>query len=236
MGKKTLARLLGYALFLFGAKQRDAAGWVDMPLNTYLSFLTRMGKVGIEGLADRRRQSVTPDIAVTSGPTGPLHAEIYQKGGTTAVRLSPFEDEIVLDNTNVIQRKVVLLTLVSSGLLPANRVADVLGYTATHVREMVRKLKEGDAVALVDKRVGQRSDYRFTQEVRGQLIVQWAANALSGQSTSSPVLANDLQLRIGQNFAQRSIRYWLGKLGIVGRAGYLLELVAQKKRSRDKDG
>ena len=225
LGKKMISRIIGFAMFLLGAERKEIAAHVGISFNTFLSFLTRTNNVGIDGFRDRR-ESAAPVLVQAkrvSIETRPLE-------GGLALCLGDGGQEISLNDANCAQKKVLLLTFTANGLLSTREAAKLLGYTEAYVRDLVQKLSEGDVQAVLDKRTGQRSDYRVTEAAKGELIAQWAVNAVTGQATSSPALSKDLQKRCSLEISARTVRHHLKKLGITEMADKVNTLARAVKK------
>ena len=136
-----------------------------------------------------------------------------------------------IPESNVLQSKVVLLTLLQSRFLSAQQVSEVLGLSQRHTRELSRRLSEQDVFALIDQRKGQLSDYRFTAELKAELIQQFAVEAISGQKTSSRYLAVQLAERCQTDLSERTIRFHMKRMGLSGIAKSLPKLVAALKKT-----
>jgi len=226
LGKKVTARLVGFALFLLGADRKETAKHVDISFNTFLSFLTRMNGAGLDGLRDRR-QAIVPEQA----PAELLTVSTEQLEDGIALCLGIGGNRIVLNDNQMDHKKILLLTFAANGLLSAKEVAELLGYTESYTRTLVRNLSEGDVDAVLDKRTGQRNDYRVTDDVKGELLTQWAVNAVSGGSTSSPALSRDLKERCELEVPARTVRHHLKKLGIVRLGGKVKDLAERAKKN-----
>ena len=100
----------------------------------------------------------------------------------------------------------MLLSLLNAGALSAQQCATVLGLSPAHCRTLARQLVTGDvAQALLDKREGQRRDYRVGPEQKAELIQQLAARAITGHSTSSTVLAEQVNARTQAGLSARTV-------------------------------
>jgi hypothetical protein len=226
LGKAVVARLVGYAFYLLGVNREDAAKRVDIPVNTFLSFLTRMGDIGLDGLRDRRGGADGP------GEPEPPRLELARReDGSTALLFLPDGQELSVPAGHAAQERVVLLSFAACGLLDVGRVARHLGLSPSHARSLLRKLAAGDAPDVLDKRPGQRQGYRMTDALKGEMIAQWAANAAVGKACSSPALREDLHGRCGISLPGRTIRYHLGKLGLSRKGKALAEMIAGAKKN-----
>lgn len=84
---------------------------------------------------------------------------------------------------------------------------------------------------MIDKRKGQIQDYRFTPEIKAELIQQVTANAITGKRTSSRVISEQINERCGLNLPDRSIRLHMKKLGLLTIAKSLPALVDTLKKT-----
>ncbi len=233
LGADVVNRLLAFALFLLGARRESIAECLEIPLGTLLSFLTRMSSDGLPALEDRRAARPTPGRQ--DKPTSPQEFSISVEDDKVAVSLGTDPNcKWMLPQDNVLQCKTVLLSLMNSDLVSTKAVSEAIGLSSRRIRDLGAGLQEQDVLALLDKRTGQRSDYRVTPEVKAELIQQFAVNAISGESTSSCALVKDLQKRCGLKLSDRSIRLHIMKLGLAGIASSLPDLIkALKKTPRD---
>ena len=104
-----------------------------------------------------------------------------------------------------------------------------LNCSSGNTDKLLHKIRTGDISCLIDKRKGQQKDYVFTPEIKSELILQFAANAATGKSTSSPVLADHLHQRTSLKLSERSIRFYISGLGLKGKTEHLRQLIGLKK-------
>jgi hypothetical protein len=225
LGKATVARLIGFALFLLGGKRENIAAAIGIPTNTYLSFLTRMNRLGLDGFRDRRRNVPTP-----AEPVAMCVDVIHQHDGVI-LRLLPTTAEILLQARNDEQNRIMVLALATNGLLSSQQAGELLQVSTGYIPALCRKLGAEDAHAVLDRRVGQQKDYRVTEQMKAELVVQWAANAAAGKTCSSPALSADLRDRCGIDLSERTIRHHLSKLGLLSKAKALSGLIGSVKKS-----
>lgn len=225
MGEGTVQRLIAFGLFLLGAKREDIARYMEIPLGTLLSFLTRMDIHGPAALQDRRstkarsKEETQPRCSVKIYEDQ-LHISIGAPGCKLTVPVR-----------NPLQCKSVLLTFLDNGLLATKEVAKAVGLSPRRVRGLSTAMGEKDILALLDQRKGQKTDYRFTPEVKSELFQQFAANAITGKSTSSRAIAENLQQRCSMDLPDRSIRLHLRKLGLPRIAQTLPALIQTLKKN-----
>ena len=226
LGTAVVKRLVGFVLFLLGANREDIAEFIRIPFGTFLSLLIRIDAIGLSGFADRRKSS----------PASPMQVQppamIIRVNHRSVYLESPAEDHSIdIRPENSLQGKVVLLTFLDNGLLSSKDTAYLLGFSQRHTRELSSRLRENDAGALMDHRTGQRSDYRFTPQIKAEIVQQFAANAISGTRTSSTMIAEQIARRCGLHLSDRSLRLHMNKLGLSYIVHSLPQLVETVKKT-----
>ena len=230
-GVNVIKRIIGFSLFLLGAKREDIALYLQMPIGTFLSFLTRTDQHGLLAFEDRRK--FTP-IKVVKTET-PLKISLGVTEENVIIQLSSKNQSIIIPRQNILQCKVILLTFLNNGLLSAKEVSEVLGLSVRHTRELNTKIHDEDVYCLIDKRKGQIQDYRFTPEIKAELIQQVAANAITGKPTSSRLISEQINERCNLTLPDRSIRLHMKKLGLPKISEFLPTIVEDLKKTPSND-
>jgi len=209
-GTNTVNRIIGLALFLLGANREKVAEHLRVPFGTFLSFLTRVEKYGLAAFEDRRKRQVIQDAKRQM----PVSMSLSVGDKSVPIHLASGHYSVNTPSDNSLQTKIVLLTFLNSHLVSTKQIAEILGISERHARELKNRLHDEDAYALIDKRRGQLKDYRFTPEIKAELVQQFAVNAISGQKTSSRMLAEQIEKRCDLQLSNRSIRFHVQKLGL----------------------
>lgn len=230
-GVNIINRIIGFTLFLLGAKREDVAQYLQIPIGTFLSFLTRTDRYGLLAFEDRRK---SPSIKVVQTET-PLKITLGVTEQNVIIQLSSNNQSIIIPRKNLLQCKAILLTFVNNDLLSTKEVSQVLGFSVRHTRDLNNKMHDEDAYCLIDKRKGQIQDHRFTPEVKAELIQQVAANAVTGKPTSSRVISKQINERCNLTLPDRSIRLHMKKLGLPKISKSLPTLVEALKKTPNND-
>ncbi len=190
-----------------------------------------MEKFGLDAFEDRRKSS--EGESSSASPPPPLEFSLHKQDQKIFLQFNSSTSPLIIPESNALQAKVVLLTFFHNRLLSAEAIASVLGYSPRHVRELGHRIYNQDVPALIDQRAGQLTDYRFTPEIKAELIQQFAANVISGQPVSSRSLSKDLLQRCRLSLSDRSIRHHTSKLGLATLKTSLPALVEQLKKTPD---
>lgn len=234
MGKVVVAKIIALALYWLGAKRPSIAAELKMPVNSLRTMLRTVLTDGLAALQDRRRKYAGQILP--PAPSSPAIMRVAVTAGDEGYQLCFGEadcPQLVVPNSNKIQARVLLLSLLQGGLINASQVANVLDLSVAHVQVLAKRLFDEDVHALIDKRTGQQKETVLTDEVKSEMILQWAANAVSGRSVSGKALAADLAQRCEIVVPERTLRYGLAGLKLQGLATRLRDVVsAAKKNSR----
>jgi len=228
LGEAVVTRLLAFALFLMGARREDIARHLSIPLGTLFSLLTRMTREGLPAIEDRRRAH-SDFLPAPHHETPAL--EVTSRNSETVVNFGPQGPTVAIATQNDLQRKTFLLSLLQNGLLSPSQVAGLLGYSSTHTARMARQLADGDVHALVDKREGQKEDYRITPTIKAELVQQFTLDLMTRGKTSGAAISSELQERRQITVPARTVRHHLARMGLPGIKHSLPQLVAAAKKN-----
>ena len=228
LGEALVKRILAFALFLLGARREDISQHLAIPLGTLFSLLTRIGRVGLPALEDRRRK----DSGLLPPPTPQeLSFEVSSEPCELVLKIGDGALQLRIPHQNPLQAKTVLLTLLQNDLLSRSQVARLLEYSPTHTARISRQLAQGDVPALLDKRTGQQRDYRVTAAVKAELVQQFALDVMTGRRASGQAIAAQLKERCQITVAARTVRYHLAAMGLSKIKHSLPVLVAALKKT-----
>jgi len=209
---KVLMRVLAFALHLQGASRKVVAEFVGMPEQSVKTVVRRVLRDGFPALRDRRC-SDQPSVVVIRPEQ--LQLSVRREGEWCVVAFGSSDKVLKLPITHSVQLRTVVLSLFTAELLSAPQTASALGLSAAHCGELARKLAKDDvAVALVDKRQGQKSNYRVGRQAMAEIIQQIAARVITGHSTSSEVLAELVNDKTQAELSARTIRWHVNNLGL----------------------
>ncbi len=231
---KVLMCIVAFTLHLLGAKRKVVAELAGMPEESVKTMVRRVFFGGFPALGDRRYAETPP---VTSAPANEPQIQVQQDNDGWLVEFGSNKKSLRIPVNHQIQARTLVLSLLNAGVLSLSQSASVLGICDAHCRELARKLVSEDVTdVLVDKRAGQQQDFRVGPEQKAELIQQLAARAITGHSTSSDVLAKQVNEQTGVNISARTIRWHIRQLGLSDMPKSLPQLVGTlKKTSTDCD-
>lgn len=227
--RKLLMRVLAFALHLLGAGRKEVAALVAMPEESVKTLLRVVMRDGFPALHDRRCQATSPASHAAPAATA---ASVRTHSEGWMIELGTCGGALSIPNTHPLQARTLLLSLVNAQVLPVQQCAAALDLSAAHCRVLARDLAERDvAQALLDKRVGQQRDYRVGPAQKAQIIQQWAARTVTGRSTSSAVLAREVNALTESRLSARTVRWHLQQLGLSAIGDTLPQLVETLKKT-----
>lgn len=230
---KVLMCILGFALHLLGAKRKIAAELVGIPQESLKTAVSRIYRDGFSALRDRRH-SVTPAVARSPACQ---QITVQQNNEGWLIEFGSNGNKLTIPGNHRVHARTIILSLHNAGVLSLSQSALALGICDAHCRELSRKLTDHDvADVLIDKREGQKQDYRVGTEQKAELIKQLVARIITGHSTSSEVLAEQVNKQTGAQVSARTIRWHIHHLGLCGIRKSLPQLVETLKKTPEDCG
>lgn len=231
LGVNVVQRFLCFALYLLGVNRSAIGQALDIPAETAKSIIKAMTNDGLCALEDRRRSVSTflPQSLPQPTPITLLEADerIVVDFGVEEGR------QVVIPRQNVLQIRAVLLSMLNSGLLSNHQVAEVIGLTPTYTATLAHRLEHEDISALIDKRQGQKSDYRVTPEVKAELVQQFVMDAVADRKVSSEGISAELKDRCQITVPARTVRHHLARIGLPAIKHTLPKLLAAAKKNSE---
>lgn len=222
-GRSVLRRILCFALFLLGSNRRAIAQALGISFESVKTSLRVLHRDGLPAFEDRRRAASTFLAPPTAGPK----INVCEEADYVVIELGR-NKPVRIPRDNTVQIRTFVLSLVNASLISTKSASDILHLSSAYIRDLAKQLDQEDVgTALLDKRRGQIHQYRMTPETTALLIQQFAAHAVTGRSTSSIALADELHV------PDRTIRAHTHKLGFSTIVNSLPELVSTlKKKSK----
>lgn len=225
---QVLMRIVAFALHLLGATRKEVAALVDMPTESVKTMLRVVLRDGFSALRDRRSSPAPPVAANISAP----QMSARREQDRWVLEFGAWEGTVSIPLTHEVQARTLVLSLFNAGALSAQQCAAALGVSAAHCRDLAARLASDDvAHSLLDKRAGQRRDYRVGPRQKAAIIQQLAARAVTGHSTSSAVLAEQVNEQTQVSVSARTVRWHLHNLGLSDIRTTLPELVETLKKT-----
>jgi DNA-binding transcriptional ArsR family regulator len=136
-----------------------------------------------------------------------------------------------LSRQDPLQLKIVLLTMLNNGLLLKRDVAEALKLTLAHTTSLAQRLSEEGARSLVDRRQGQKQEYRVPAPVKAELVQQFAMDIITSGQTSGNKISAELKERCNISVPPRTVRHHLAQMGLREIKQSLPQLLAGAKKN-----
>jgi transposase len=227
-GARAIRRLLCFALYLLGLNRNAIGKALSIPANTAKSIIKTVNQNGFAAFEDRRRS-----VSQFRPPAPPKRPPITlrEDGDNVLVDFGFPNTQITLRRQNPLQMKIVLLSMVNSGLISTRQAADALQFTISHTTMLANRLREQGGLSLVDQRKGQKKEFVVTPEVKAEIIQQFAVDVITSGRTSGSDISEKLKERCSIVIPERTVRHHLAKLGLRAIKTSLPELVAAVKKT-----
>lgn len=226
-------KILFFTLYLLGARLNEIASFTKMPEESGKTAISRILRDGIHALRDRR-YSAKIEHQLPFSPLQEQQVSVEIKGSFCVITFANSSQQLKILQSHRVHLKSVILSLLAAELISNHTASTVLGITVAHCRELSEKLlHEGVTEALVDKRKGQKHDFRVNPQVKAELVQQFAARSIAGHSVSSQDLAEIINDNQGTTVSPRTIRWHMNKLGLMDIKKTLPKLVESLKKTAE---
>jgi DNA-binding MarR family transcriptional regulator len=223
-----IQRFLCFALYLLGVHRSDIGRALDISPETAKSIIKTINTNGVRALEDRRR-SVSTFLPPSQPEPPPI--TIQKMDERIVIDFGTEGRQLSMPRQNILQTRTILLSMLNSGLLSNQQVADVIGLTPGHTAMLARRLEEKDISCLIDKRQGLKSEYRVTPQIKAELIQQFVIDAISHGKVSSETISAELKERCRINIPARTVRHHLARIGLPTIKHSLPKLLAAGKKN-----
>ena len=230
LGVNVVQRFLCFALYLLGVNRGAIGQAVEIPAETAKSIIKAITKDGLRALEDRRH-SMSPFLPQSRPQPAPITLQRAEEH--IVVDFGVEGRRLEIPRQNVLQIRVILLSMLNSSLLSNHQVAEVIGLTPAHTATLARRLEHEDIFALIDKRQGQKSDYRVTPAVKAELVQQFVVDAIAHGRVSSEAISAELKDRCQMTVPARTVRHHLASLGLPAIRNSLPQLLAAVKKTSE---
>ncbi|MBW1999691.1 MAG: hypothetical protein JRJ29_17225 [Deltaproteobacteria bacterium] len=231
LGSVVVQRILCFALYLLGLKRTAIGQALGIPSETAKSIIKAISRDGLAALEDRRRRFSTflPRARPEPPPITLREEEDY-----IVVDFGTSNRHLKLSRHDPLQMKIVLLSMLNNGLLSRREVAEAVKLTPSHTATLARRMNEEGAGSLMDRRQGQKQDYRVPAEVKAEVIQQFAVDIITSGKTSGKTISAKLKERCNIDVPPRTVRHHVARMGLREIRRSLPQLVdAVKKTSSD---
>ena len=226
LGTKVVEHFICFALYLLGVSRKSISTLTNTPPGTIRSRVRAILHSGIAALEDRRSPLSTFLPPQEKG----IKINIRTEEQSTVVDFGTGR-QLKIPRQNILQTRVILLTMLENNLLSSRDISEVLGFSTVHTGNLAQKLHTGDITVLIDKRHGQKQEYLFTSDVKAELICQFVLDIVTSGRSSGKLLAKQLQKRCKLTLSERSIRYHIEKLGLSRIKKSLPQLIVGLKKN-----
>lgn len=223
LGQDVVARIIIFALHLWGGEAKSIAEALGWPVDTVNGVIKRVYKEGLPALEDRRQR--TSAFLPVAAP----------KASAELMNLSAEEDNIcaemggrqlLLPRSDDLLCRTMVLCFLEAGWVALDVAAEALGLSEERARKLKAQIKQHGASSLLDHRTGQSQEYRMVPDTKAELIWQYVINVEEGQSVSAARLKQDLENRGEKCPSVQTVAVHVKKLG--------LNALREKKRRRGK--
>lgn len=214
LGEEVVTRILAFSSYLLGWSMQEVAESLNYSVPGLKSLIQQVLMQGVGRFIDHRKN----ETLITS-----MDRKVEEEKTTVEVSLDENQDNVIIDIKSAILRlntndtlllKAIAMVLVDSDVLSKKAASEIMGSKPLAVMKNYKVFKEEGANGLVDKRTGQKGDYKFDSKVKGELCYGYSMNILKGEKASDGKLARYLTDTLGKEFSRRSVSYHMNLMGL----------------------
>ena len=211
LGSRVVTKIVAFALFLLGANKTAIASNINMPLGSLKSLILAINERGLSGIEDQRRKTSTlkPTKFVNN-----ITTTLVSEDSGLSINFEPGNLTFHIPDSNPVQKKIVLLSLLNSKILNKKEVSYALNLSIDRTGKLAKRLQCEDVKGIIDNRQGQKQNYVFKPEIKGELIQQFILQLLNNNSTSAQQITKNLKERCDFSLSPRSILNHMNDLGL----------------------
>ena len=228
LGSVVVQRILCFGLYLLGLNRRAIGQSLNIPSETAKSIIKAVNKDGLGALEDRRRRFST---FLPKARPEPSPITLREEEDHIVVDFGVSGRYLKLSRQDPLQLKTVLLSIFNNGLLSKQQVSKAIKLTPSHTATLARRLDEEGALSLVDRRQGQKQEYRVTAPVKAELVQQFAVDIITSGQTSGSKISAELKERCNISLPARTVRHHLAQMGLREIKQSLPQLLAVVKKT-----
>jgi len=228
LGSIVVQRFLCFALYLLGVNRNAIGQSLNIPSETAKSIIKSVNKNGLTALEDRRRRFSN---FLPKAKPEPPSITLREEEDRITIDFGISSRYLQLSRQDPLQLKIVLLSMFNNKLLPKQRVAEAIKLTPFHTTTLAQQLSEKGACALVDRRQGQKQEYRVPASVKAELVQQFAIDIITSGKTSGEKISNELKERCDISLPARTVRHHLAQMGLKKIKRSLPQLLVSVKKN-----
>jgi len=228
LGAKVIQRFLCFALYLLGVNRSAIGQALGVSPETAKSIIKAINTDGLCSLEDRRR-SVSTFLPQSRPEPAPIF--LRKTSEHVVIDFGVEERQLSMPTQNILQIRTVLLSMLNSGLLSNQQVAEAISLTPGHTATLARRLEQEDISSLIDKRQGLKSEYRVTTKIKAELIQQFVVDTVTQGKASSEAISAELKERCQISVPARTVRHHLARIGLPAIQHTLPTLLAAGKKN-----
>lgn len=204
-------RILCFALYLLGVNRKAIGQALGIPSETAKSIIKVLNKDGLAALEDRRHRFST-FLPKTQPEPPPI--TLQEGKDSIVVDFGASNRHLKLSRHDPLQMKIVLLSMLNNGLLSKREVAEAIKLSPSHTATLARRIDEEGTRSLMDRRQGQKQDYRVPAMVKAELIQQFAVDIITSGKTSGKTISTELKERCNIDVPPRTVRHHVARMGL----------------------
>ncbi len=224
LGGDVVGRILGYSLYLFGYPYdfiSDATPLSEPGIKTLVQDITQNG---VERFFDGRRKS---NFRVRNRSDRDTPAVKYLDNDDNYVKFQiTGKVSLKIGKTDTLGKRLITLLFTKEKLMTQKDAAKILGCRRLAIQQNLQRLRKSGSRGILDNRQGQKSDYKFGIDVKGEIIKSFISSIFEGKTPTKTTVSKHLNEKFSNDYSERATALHLKKLGLTdNKYELILEIV-----------
>ncbi len=235
LGEDVVKRILSYSLYLMGYSYDFISGITDFSEGGLKTLTKQINNNGTERFQDQRRKEDYPYLY--------LKEKDKDRADVASVKYVEQDDiyagfeikgniSLEIRKDDIMGRKFLTLLFMEADLLKQKDVAKIMNCQRLTVRQNLLKFRSTGIKGLLDNRRGQKSDYKFSDEVKGEILRKFISCVFDMETPTKTNINKYLNEKFSQSYSVRATALHLKKLGLTDNKKELVVEIVRRTNER----
>ena len=228
-----VGRILGYSLYLFGYSYEFISKTTGLSEPGIKTLIQDIIKDGVERFLDKRKKSTLQLSNKSSGDVLNSPVVKYIESNDHYVKFEATgKISIKIGKTDILGKKLIALFFVESKLITQTKAAEIIGCQRLAIQQNLQKLRTSGFQGILDNRRGQKSDYKFSTDVKGEIIKCFISSIFEVKTPTKSTISRHLNEKFSNNYSERATALHLKKLGLTDHKQELTSEIVQRTNEK----
>jgi len=235
LGIDVVNRIYSFVLYSLGYSYENIAEIIGCSKPGVKRIINEVFNNGVHGFLDKRKKTTNNQISSIVKRKGDVHdntieCTIYDSKYLNFQMLGNFNFKIKKDDT--LSKKIITLLLFESGIISQQKAANIIDCHRNTISSSVEKLRLEGAKGLFDGRLGQQKDYKFSNNVKIEIVNSFIQDIMEEKIPSKTTISNRLNDKLPEKYSTSAVALHLKKIGFTDNKNDLIKSIITQVNNR----